>query len=202
MPSLDCLGEGPIPKSWLGARRQRVTRFACPRRKQFAAKAAPSYASGVPCLRQVGDKSDHRISDLKRVFVGAEERRLVALSFQDVGSQSTAEFLRTTMLTHRKLLRDLVGARGFEPRASCAQGRRATRLRYAPTVAASDSSASCAFGAKGERLRCAKSSRRGDRLTGDRAARSTALGRAEMSRNNEESISPRITTAPLIPRSS
>jgi hypothetical protein len=31
--------------------------------------------------------------------------------------------------------RDLVGARGFEPRASCAQGRRATRLRYAPTFA-------------------------------------------------------------------
>ena len=28
---------------------------------------------------------------------------------------------------------DLVGARGFEPRTSCAQGRRATRLRYAPT---------------------------------------------------------------------
>ena len=31
------------------------------------------------------------------------------------------------------LLRGLVGARGFEPRTSCAQGRRATRLRYAPT---------------------------------------------------------------------
>ena len=34
------------------------------------------------------------------------------------------------------LFEDLVGARGFEPRASCAQGRRATRLRYAPTVTA------------------------------------------------------------------
>jgi hypothetical protein len=32
------------------------------------------------------------------------------------------------------LLKDLVGAPGFEPGASCAQGRRATRLRYAPTV--------------------------------------------------------------------
>ena len=31
------------------------------------------------------------------------------------------------------LLRTLVGAPGFEPGASCAQGRRATRLRYAPT---------------------------------------------------------------------
>ena len=28
----------------------------------------------------------------------------------------------------------LVGARGFEPRTPCAQGRCATRLRYAPTV--------------------------------------------------------------------
>jgi hypothetical protein len=28
----------------------------------------------------------------------------------------------------------VVGAPGFEPGASCAQGRRATRLRYAPTV--------------------------------------------------------------------
>jgi hypothetical protein len=27
----------------------------------------------------------------------------------------------------------VVGAPGFEPGASCAQGRRATRLRYAPT---------------------------------------------------------------------
>jgi hypothetical protein len=31
------------------------------------------------------------------------------------------------------LLKRLVGAPGFEPGASCAQGRRATRLRYAPT---------------------------------------------------------------------
>jgi hypothetical protein len=30
-------------------------------------------------------------------------------------------------------LKTLVGAPGFEPGASCAQGRRATRLRYAPT---------------------------------------------------------------------
>ena len=34
----------------------------------------------------------------------------------------------------RKMI--LVGAPGFEPGASCAQGRRATRLRYAPTVTA------------------------------------------------------------------
>jgi hypothetical protein len=28
----------------------------------------------------------------------------------------------------------VVGASGFEPETSCAQGRRATRLRYAPTL--------------------------------------------------------------------
>ena len=33
-----------------------------------------------------------------------------------------------------KYLKSLVGAPGFEPGASCAQGRRATRLRYAPTM--------------------------------------------------------------------
>ena len=41
-------------------------------------------------------------------------------------------------ITRRKKLSQfnelVVGARGFEPRTSCAQGRRATRLRYAPTV--------------------------------------------------------------------
>ena len=36
-------------------------------------------------------------------------------------------------------LKELVGAPGFEPGASCAQGRRATRLRYAPTVCISNS---------------------------------------------------------------
>ncbi len=33
-----------------------------------------------------------------------------------------------------QLLKVLVGARGFEPPTPCAQGRCATRLRYAPTV--------------------------------------------------------------------
>ena len=32
-----------------------------------------------------------------------------------------------------KTLRSLVGATGFEPATPCAQGRCATRLRYAPT---------------------------------------------------------------------
>ena len=37
------------------------------------------------------------------------------------------------MESSAKYLKSLVGASGFEPEASCAQGRRATRLRYAPT---------------------------------------------------------------------
>ena len=42
-----------------------------------------------------------------------------------------------------KYLKNLVGASGFEPEASCAQGRRATRLRYAPTEASFYSSLLC-----------------------------------------------------------
>ena len=37
------------------------------------------------------------------------------------------------LLAQAESKRGLVGASGFEPEASCAQGRRATRLRYAPT---------------------------------------------------------------------
>ena len=43
----------------------------------------------------------------------------------------------------RKCLKTLVGAPGFEPGASCAQGRRATRLRYAPKEAQIDFTADC-----------------------------------------------------------
>jgi hypothetical protein len=44
-----------------------------------------------------------------------------------------------------KYERDLVGAWRFELQTSCAQGRRATRLRYAPTSATSHSTAGCEF---------------------------------------------------------
>ena len=40
---------------------------------------------------------------------------------------------RELMAGSANCLKNLVGASGFEPEASCAQGRRATRLRYAPT---------------------------------------------------------------------
>jgi hypothetical protein len=50
----------------------------------------------------------------------------------------------------------MVGAPGFEPGASCAQGRRATRLRYAPTTASFHSTASCKFGSTAAPSPCAK----------------------------------------------
>src|SRR5438309_10326565 len=49
----------------------------------------------------------------------------------DPSSGSGATDISKSELKNQELV---VGARGFEPRASCAQGRRATRLRYAPTV--------------------------------------------------------------------
>ena len=39
----------------------------------------------------------------------------------------------------------MVGASGFEPEASCAQGRRATRLRYAPTDVVVEFTVLCDF---------------------------------------------------------
>jgi hypothetical protein len=44
-----------------------------------------------------------------------------------------AELDKSTARTVKERMK-LVGARGFEPRTPCAQGRCATRLRYAPTV--------------------------------------------------------------------
>ncbi len=51
----------------------------------------------------------------------------------DPSSGSGSTGISKTELKNQELV---VGARGFEPRTSCAQGRRATRLRYAPTVTA------------------------------------------------------------------
>ena len=46
-------------------------------------------------------------------------------------SSTKVEILRRKNLNYFREL--VVGASGFEPETSCAQGRRATRLRYAPT---------------------------------------------------------------------
>ena len=42
--------------------------------------------------------------------------------------------MRTVAGCAEKQRRRMVGARGFEPPTPCAQGRCATRLRYAPTL--------------------------------------------------------------------
>jgi hypothetical protein len=48
-------------------------------------------------------------------------------------SQNTSQRHFLSLHENGKYLNCLVGARGFEPRTSCAQGKRATRLRHAPT---------------------------------------------------------------------
>ncbi len=51
----------------------------------------------------------------------------------DPSSGSGADSVNKSELKIQELV---VGASGFEPETSCAQGRRATRLRYAPTCIA------------------------------------------------------------------
>ena len=51
----------------------------------------------------------------------------------DPSSGSDASRISKSELKKQELV---VGAPGFEPGTSCAQGRRATRLRYAPTLSA------------------------------------------------------------------
>ena len=48
----------------------------------------------------------------------------------DPSSGFDADSINKSELKTQELV---VGASGFEPETSCAQGRRATRLRYAPT---------------------------------------------------------------------
>jgi hypothetical protein len=49
-------------------------------------------------------------------------------------SQKASQSAIMLILRTCNLLKGLVGAPGFEPGTSCAQGRRATRLRYAPII--------------------------------------------------------------------
>jgi hypothetical protein len=58
----------------------------------------------------------------------------------DPSSGSGATGISKTELKNQELV---VGASGFEPETSCAQGRRATRLRYAPTGMRFDCSLHC-----------------------------------------------------------
>ena len=47
---------------------------------------------------------------------------------------SRVQYLRRRVTQTLNIQRGLVGAIGFEPTTPCAQGRCATRLRYAPTL--------------------------------------------------------------------
>jgi hypothetical protein len=58
----------------------------------------------------------------------------------DPSSGSDADSSNKSELKIQELV---VGASGFEPETSCAQGRRATRLRYAPTGMSFDCSLHC-----------------------------------------------------------
>src|SRR5579884_152485 len=49
------------------------------------------------------------------------------------GPESARMYLKCRAALICKPFKTLVGARGFEPPTPCAQGRCATRLRYAPT---------------------------------------------------------------------
>jgi hypothetical protein len=51
----------------------------------------------------------------------------------DSKNENVAEISLIKLENYRNCLITLVGARGFEPPTPCAQGRCATRLRYAPT---------------------------------------------------------------------
>src|SRR5260370_35486304 len=63
---------------------------------------------------------------------------------------------RKSTLCKLLIYKSLVGASGFEPEASCAQGRRATRLRYAPTRLSLDFTAVCDFVDAVQRSDCTK----------------------------------------------
>src|SRR5512144_500170 len=66
-------------------------------------------------------------------FRWAGPKRSIEPYFARVTSQSRSQTAPKGKRDHRKQLKGLVGASRFELETSCAQGRRATRLRYAPT---------------------------------------------------------------------
>src|SRR5229473_4538946 len=69
---------------------------------------------------------------MRCVHPAAEQKRLAA-SEQAAGTKMGTAGRIKLMDRSAKYLKSLVGAPRFELGTSCAQGRRATRLRYAPT---------------------------------------------------------------------
>jgi hypothetical protein len=70
----------------------------------------------------------------------------------DPSSGSGATDIGKSELKNQELV---VGASGFEPEASCAQGRRATRLRYAPTELRRHSTVLSKMASSARQLDCA-----------------------------------------------
>src|SRR5713226_6122196 len=75
---------------------------------------------------------------MRCVHPAAEQKRLAA-SEQAAGTKMGTAGRIKLMDRSAKYLKEVVGAPRFELGTSCAQGRRATRLRYAPTVRDFDS---------------------------------------------------------------
>ena len=80
----------------------------------------------------------HPAEEHKREAAGKIENIKAMNAIRLAGKESRGHYkfrysaMRKRM-RRKHILKSLVGAPGFEPGASCAQGRRATRLRYAPT---------------------------------------------------------------------
>ena len=73
-------------------------------------------------------------SAITHISAGAARSAVELLDKLRQMSNVVEEVVDAGITTETKLRNYLVGARGFEPPTPCAQGRCATRLRYAPTL--------------------------------------------------------------------
>ena len=119
-PSLAILQEkDPRIHAAIDSRTHRCIRITSPRRRRYSVYPSGLVVSNTPlnlriCLRDVRV----RFFDVRFLIVPKLHHNAA------VPKCGSSNWL---------IVKDLVGASGFEPEASCAQGRRATRLRYAPT---------------------------------------------------------------------
>jgi len=100
-------------------------------------RLAGSQASEQTVMSIAGHVSREMLEHYSHIRMEAKRRAVETLGNDTIRSQLD-EWQRRAEQTEapqaaRKKRNLLVGARGFEPRTPCAQGRCATRLRYAPT---------------------------------------------------------------------